>query len=359
MALGSFNFYQWRVRRSFSPKVRRKTWKKLASQISHGIQFYQAVGILRDRARRRKQFVAEAYEHILRNNDVGGTLAQGLSGLASPEEIMLISAGEKQDPALGLNLASEMLGKKGIIRKQIIGASAYPIFLFFLVVVLLMAVSKVLVPQFSLLLPADQWVGMPALLRDIANFVTSLYGLITLFILIAFGAFLFMTLPRWTGHYRKIADNFFIWGIYREVVGSAWLYSLAVLLGAGIQIRTIFTEMINSKDSTEYIRERTKAIDRQIGYGKNLGVAMQDSGFAFPSAEVVDDMLVYAELPDLSRQIVDIAQEQMEECLENVKGKMNKLKYLLISVVAGLVLFVIQSVFAIYGQFGQSGPGAF
>jgi len=353
------SLHQWLVRRAFSPKVRRKAWRKLASQMRHGIQFYTAVEILRDRARRRKLIVAEAYEQILRNNDIGGTLSHGLSGLASPEEIMLISAGEKQNPALGLEMAADMLGQKGVIRKQIIGASAYPLFLLLLVGILLVVVSNVLVPQFSLLLPAEQWTGLPAMLRDISGFVSSVYG-IAFFIGIAlFGVFLFSTLPVWTGHYRKIADKFFIWSIYRDVVGAAWLYSLAVLLGAGIQLRTIFSEIIGSKDSTPYIRERTRAIDRQIGYGKNLGVAMQDSGYVFPSMEVIDDMVVYAELPDLSKQIVDIAQEQMEECLESVKNKMNKLKYILIATVAGLVLFVIQSVFAIYGQFGQAGPTGF
>lgn len=348
------DFMDWRAKRGFDAKTRAHVWKKTAVQIKHGIPFYHAIEMLWDRAKRKKKVTARVYEHILRNNHAGGTLASALVGYATPEEIMLISAGEKKDLSNGLTLACTMMSNKDVIRKQVIGASAYPLFLLMLCAGVLCVISFILVPEFSKMLPQEKWTGIAAALLLLSNFVASVYGAAAALLFVFTIILIFLTFPVWTGTFRIMADKFPPWSIYREIVGSSWLFSVATLMSAGIQPRQIFSESLMSRTCTPYLKERISAIDYQMSLGKNIGVAMQDAKMEFPSEEVVEDMCVYAELPDLEKQISDIAQEQMIECIENVKQKMKIIQTTLMFTVAILIVFVLVSIYSLVSAVGQS-----
>jgi len=165
------------------------------------------------------------------------------------------------------------------------------------------------------------------------------------------------TFPIWTGRLRVFFDKFTPWSIYREIVGSGWLFSVSTLMSAGIQPRQIFSENISSRNCSPYLRERVAAIDYQMGLGNNIGESMANTGMNFPSEDVVDDMCAYAQLPNLENQITEIAQEQMEACIEGVKAKMKLVQTFLMFTVVGLILFVIISVFTLQSALGQGGPG--
>lgn len=349
----NFDFKDWRAKQSFSAAVRRRVWKKVAVQIKHGIPFYRAIQMLLDRARRNKRPEARIFEHILRNNNAGGTLASALVGYASPEEIMLIGAGEKKDLSMGLNLACDMMSNKNTIRRLVIGASAYPLFLVIMCIFIMLIVSFLLVPEFSKMVPPENWTGPAGALRDFAGFVSSVYGATTGIILVVLAAAIFFTFPVWTGKFRVVADRFAPWSIYREVTGATWLFSVATLMSAGIQPRSIFSENMMSKTCTPYLKERVEAIDYHMALGKNFGVAMQDAMMDFPSTEIVDDMCAYAELPDLERQISSIALDQMNSCVESVRQKMKMLQTALMFIVVGIVIFVIISIYSLQNSLGQ------
>lgn len=351
------NLNKWLIRRSFNAKVRASVWKKVAVQIRHGITFYSAIEMLRDRARRKKKRVAAVYDHILRVSQTGGNIQSALVGWASSEEIMLISAGEKQDLAYGLRLAWQMLNSKGAIRKQVIGAAAYPIFLLLLCIGVLCIISFILVPEFTKMLPPERWTGVAGALLMLSDFVASVYGAAVGIAILVLAAVIFFTLPVWTGRLRVFADKYAPWSIYREVVGSSWLFSVATLMSAGIQPRQIFSENLASRTCSPYLRERISAIDYQMGLGNNLGESMSNAGMNFPSEDVVDDMCAYAQLPHLEEQITAIAEEQMENCIEGVKAKMKTIQTLMMFTVVGLILFVIISVFTLQSSLGQGGPG--
>lgn len=347
------NINKWLVKCSFGAKERIRVWKKIAVQIKHGIPFYRCIEIQRDRARRKKKRVATVYNHILRQNQAGSNLANALAGWASPEEIMLIGAGEKKDLVNGLNLSVNMMENKNVIRNQVIGASVYPIFLLLMCAVVMCIIAFILVPEFTKLLPEDKWTGLAGFLLGLSRFVASIWGLITAiaFVVICFA--IFFTFPVLTGNLRKKLDRFPPWNIYREVVGVGWMFSVATLMSAGIQPRQIFSESINSQSVTPYLKERIRAVDYQMSLGKNIGVSMQDAKFDFPSEEVIDDMVVYAELPDLEKQMSSIAEEQMTACIASVKRKMGIMKTVLMFIVVMLILLVILSIFSLQSSLGS------
>lgn len=347
------NINKWLVKKSFGAKTRIRTWKKIAVQIKHGLPFYKCIEIQAERAKRKKKRVAVVFNHILRANQAGSNLANSLVGWASPEEIMLIGAGEKKDLVHGLNLSCNMMENKNVIRNQVIGASVYPIFLLLMCVAVMCIISFILVPEFTKLLPEDKWEGLAAVLIVLANFVASIWGLIVGIGIVGLSLAIFFTLPVITGSIRKKLDKFPPWSIYREVVGVGWMFSVATLMSAGIQPRQIFSESLASSSVSPYLKERIRAVDYQMALGKNIGLAMQDAKMDFPSEEVIDDMVVYAELPDLEKQMSSIAEEQMVACIASVKKKMSILKTVLMFIVVMLILLVIMSIFSLQSSLGN------
>lgn len=347
------NLNKWLVKKSFGAKERVRTWKKIAVQLKHGLTFYRCIEIQRDRARNKKKKVAVVFNHILRANAAGHNIANALAGWASPEEIMLIGAGEKKDLTHGLMLSCNMMENKNVIRNQVLGASVYPLFLLLMCVAVMCIIAFILVPEFTKILPEDKWEGLASALLVISNFVASIWGIVAAISLVLMAVVIFTTLPLITGPIRQKLDKLPPWSIYREVVGVGWMFSVATLMSAGIQPRQIFSESLASVSVSPYLKERIHAIDYQMALGKNIGMAMQDAKMGFPSEEVIEDMVVYAELPDLEKQMSAIAEEQMAACIASVKTKMNLLKIALMFIVVMLILLVILSIFSLQNSMGN------
>ena len=329
------------LRLAFNASYREKVWRKLATQISHGLGLYRCIENLASRSQAKGEVVANAYEQLLENNAAGGSLAEGLAPLATPSEIMLISAGEQDNLAQGLFLAADLLKNQGLIKKQVWQSTAYPCFLFLLLGLLLLIIAHLLVPQFAAILPEGSLQGAGQALFSLAHVVSSWLGLGLLGTLICLMALIAYSLPRLTGEWRKILDRYPPWSVYREVVGASFLYTLSLMLSLGVKPREIFAWLLDQPGQTPYLKERIMGIDNEMALGKNLGQALDDAGFEFPGPTVIDDLLVYSELPNFEKQIGQIAREELEACVETVRSKLKTLQIILLFLVVGLIFFVL------------------
>ena len=345
-------FKKWGLKLAFNAKVRRKLWKKMALQLDHGLSFYRSLEILDQLARSKGQWISAVYEDLLANNAKGGSLAQGLAPWVSAPEIMVISAGERENLAQGLRLAHNLLEQQGIIQRQVLQSTIYPLFLLVLVVALLVIIAKILIPQFLNILPETAFTGAAYALLVVSNLVASPLGLALGLGFLLLQAITFVSLPRWSGGLRKWADRFMPWSIYRQVVGASFLYTLAVLMRLGIKPRQIFAWSLANASQSPYLQERIRALDSEMALGKNLGQALEDCGYNFPSKEVIEDLIIYAELPNLEQQIEEIAREELETCGFEVKAKLKVLQISLLMLIVGLILFVLAAMASLQSALG-------
>ena len=329
------------LRVAFNARYRERVWRKVATQISHGLPFYRCIESLHERSQAKGELVAQAYEQILENNAAGGSLEQGLTPLASVGEIMIISAGEKDNLAQGLMLAADLLKNQGSIKRQVWQSTAYPFFLLLLIMGLMWIIANLLVPQFAAILPPESFQGTAKALLILANFVSSWLGLATILLGCIFLFGIYYSLPRLTGSLRRILDHWPPWSVYREIVGASFLYTLGLMMSLGIKPREIFAWLLAAPAQTPYLKERVAAIDAEMALGKHLGQAMDDAGFDFPSADVIDDLIVYGTLPNFDKQIGPIAREELEECVLYVRNKLKILQICLLFLVVGLIFFVL------------------
>lgn len=333
-------------RMAFGSRVRQRTWKKLAAQVHNGIPLSESMGNLLQQTAVRNASLAHVFRAILMHMASGHNLGTALTGYATPEEIMLISSGQKAGKLEdGLRLATELLVARQKIVSAVVNAVTYPLFLGTLCLVLLTVVSTTVIPQLALLADPTQWTGAASVLYSVASFVGSPYGMVTMCMVVVTGIAALLTLPLWTGPRRLWVEGIPPWSMYRLTVGSVWLFTMATLMRSGMQVSEILENTLASDTTTPYLHERVEAIAIESRAGQNIGEAMFRSGMGFPDPELVDDMRVYAPLPNFQTRLYSLASDWMTDGVELIQQNARVLNTvfltLIISQVLGLALAVV------------------
>lgn len=343
-------------RLSFNASVRMRTWKKLAAQTRHGLNLDQSLRQMQHRASLRRSHTAKVYSQILEYLGLGHNLGACLTGYATPEEVMLISSGQRSGKlSEGLELAASLLTARRSILRAVTSALAYPAFLSAMIVVLLLVVSIVVMPKFAMLSDPSSWHGAAAILYKTTSFVTSPMGVVALLVLLGALAASLLTLPVWTGRFRLLMENLPPWSIYRLTVGCVWLFTVSTLMRSGMQLTHILENMLNSDHIPAYLRERILAIALETGTGKNFGEALHDCGMEFPDSEMVDDLRVYASLPGFHLRMHELAAEWMNDGVELVKQQARVLNIAAIIALTGLVSLIAAAIGSMQSQLLPSG----
>lgn len=344
------------ARMAFSSSVRQRTWKKLAAQARHGMSLDQSLRQMQLRATNRRSPAALVFARVLEHLGLGHNLGASLSDFVTPEEVMLISSGQRSGRfPEGLELAAGLLAARQKILGAVVSALAYPVFLFGICILLLGVVSVMVMPKFAMLSDPAKWHGAAAAFYKMTSFVASFAGAVTLMVLLGLIATALMTLPIWTGRFRLYVENLPPWSIYRLTVGSVWLYTLSTLMRSGVQLSHILESMINSESVSPYLRERILAISIENGHGKNLGDSMYDCGMNFPDQELIDDLRVYAVLPEFHRQMHELATEWMHEGVELVKQQSRIMNLLGIVLITVLICILAMAIGSLQSQLLQAG----
>ncbi|OLN30033.1 Type II secretion inner membrane protein (PulF) [Desulfovibrio sp. DV] len=344
------------ARLAFSSSVRQRTWKKLAAQARHGMSLDQSLRQMQLRATSRRSPAALVFARVLEHLGLGHNLGASLSDFVTPEEVMLISSGQRSGRfPEGLELAAGLLAARQKILGAVVSALAYPVFLFGICILLLGVVSVMVMPKFAMLSDPAKWHGAAAAFYKMTSFVASFAGAVTLLVILGLIATALLTLPIWTGRLRLYVESLPPWSIYRLTVGSVWLYTLSTLMHSGVQLSHILESMINSETVSPYLRERILAISIENGHGKNLGDSMYDCRMNFPDQELIDDLRVYAVLPGFHRQMHELATEWMHEGVELVKQQSRIMNLVGIVLITVLICILAMAIGSLQSQLLQSG----
>lgn len=313
----------------FSSKVRAKTWKKLATLLRHNIGELHALTTLQARYAAQNDPLANllfgghplavVFGQVIDEIKKGQPLDVALYAWVPHEEIMLIRGGKNSARLVEALLdCVKLIEAKQKITSSIIKAVAYPMMLLSLFVVLLLVVSLHVVPELSLLSNPELWDGAAGALYTVSSFVSSLAGIIVFVALFALLVVILGTLPFWTGRLRIMFDNAPPWSIYRLMNGSVWLFTVATLLRANNSLDFILKDMLDSGVLRPWLRERVQRIRNNYQKDANFGKLLVSLNMNFPDKELVEDLAVYASMPDFHRNMYDIAREWLDEGVERI-----------------------------------------
>jgi type II secretory pathway component PulF len=200
------------------------------------------------------------------------------------------------------------------------------------------------IPRFAAIVSPENWHGVARSLYVMSQVVQG--GLIYILIALAlFVALVVYTMPRWSGTFRDVLDRYPPYSIYRLVVGCGFLIAFSSLQGAGFTVEKSLTRL--ATNAQPWLRQRIDDMLFGVKSGLNVGEAMKNTGYRFPSREIVDDLCVYAEYKGFAEALKTLADEWMQEGVQTIETQMRVLNGAAIVVLALVISWLITGFFGI------------
>ena len=278
----------------------------------------------------------------------GSTFSEALSGWAPSTELLLLSVGDVSNLETALQHTVRVVEGMNQMRSLVWGAVAYPLFLLSMVVLLIWAVAKFMVPPMKEAVPTLKWKGIAATLVDLSNFVDQhpflLFSVLPIVVICVL-----ITFPYWKGAGRATADKIPPWSIYRTFIGVSWLLALSALVRAGMPVSRAVRALMGN-EATPYLRYRLNRTLLYINNGDNLGEALYHTHLGFPDEEVVGDLRIYAELDTFQEALENLANGWLESSIRDIDNKAAILNGVAILMIAAVIGWVVWGTFEMQNQ---------
>jgi type II secretory pathway component PulF len=330
-------------------RVRLRMYRKIEKMLSNGLPLLKVLEELELRASRdgRKPDEPEAimlgeWRHAVQNGD---SLSEGMEDWVPYAERMIVLAGEQSgrlEVALRSVNALVVSGRK--IRQSVVAGVSYPCALMALTFGYLYLFGSRVVPQFAQVVDPRRWQGAAHLLYLLSGFVQH-WLLAVLLMFVAVLGLIGWSMPRWSGRLRNSLDRYPPYSIYRLVAGASFLTALASLQAAGFTVEKSLMRL--AANAKPWLRERIEDMLFGVKSGLNIGEAMKNTGYEFPSREIIEDLCVYAEYKGFAEALKTLSDEWMEEGVETVSVQMRVLNGAAILVLALLLGVLIIGFFGI------------
>lgn len=337
------------ARMQLTAQARLRLYRKIAKMLANGLPLLKILEELELRASHEGRKPNEPlaltladWRAVVQN---GGMLAEAMSWWAPHSEQMIVMAGE-QSGRLEASLVNvcTVVQYSRRIRTTIVGGLTYPTVIFAMTVGYVYLFGKLVIPRFATIVSPERWHGVARSLYELSRFVQGgmLYCTVVFVLLLAA---LFYSMPRWSGNTRTVLDRYPPYSIYRLIVGCGFLVAFSSLQAAGFTVEKSLTRL--ATDARPWLRQRIDDMVFGVKSGLNVGEAMKNTGYRFPSAEIVDDLCVYAEYKGFAEALHSIATEWINEGVETIEAQMRVINGAAIVGLALVLSWLISGFFGI------------
>lgn len=344
-----FDLNRWWAKSQFNEQTRLRLYRKLAKMLGSGLPMLKVLEELHQRASQNGEKPNEPLAVVLddcrRAVQNGRLLSEGLESWIPQNEQMIILAGEQAGRLEStLSAVIQVVQSSKKIKSVIFGGIAYPVSVFILILAYIHIFGTKVIPEFARMVDPSAWKGAAKSLHVMSLFVQSYMVFLVLFF-ITLVVVIVASMPRWTGSLRAWFDKVAPYSIYRLVNGSGFLLSFSALQFAGV---TVERSLIRLSDmASPWMRERLDGALMGVKSGLNCGEALRNSGYGFPSDEVIDDLCVYAEYKGFAEALQTLADEWIEEGIEQVSIQMKILNSVAIIALAMVIGWLVTGFFGI------------
>lgn len=282
---------------------------------------------------------AIAMREIQKNMERGMSFSEATRGWVPAEETLLLMSGNMSSLVVSLENVSRVVNGVSRIKRAMLSALAYPLFLLALTIGIIVMVGVYLVPPLTEAAGSGVvWKGTAASLVWASEFANKyLYSF--LIVLGSIILLVWISLPLWTGKLRAIFDEYPPWNIYKLQLSVSWMMSLAAMVMADVSVPDAMR--ILADNSNRYLSSILDETLHHISNGENLGTALASTGRNFPNQEIIGDLMIYSDMNDFDKNISRIANQYMEDSvrkMESLSSLMNGIGMGLVSVIIGWVV---------------------
>lgn len=353
--LNAFEVYYAKMICNFSNQTRLKIYRKIASLMRNRFSLMNALDMLHDGAsnggKNPDEPMAIAIASWAKALQNGLPFSDALKGWAPDRERLMLSVGDVSDLEGALmNLIRVTEGSTKMIR-PIIGAIAYPSFLFMMAILIIYGIGVYMVPPMIDAAPTVRWRGMALTLVNLSDWIKN-YWAVAFASLPAVMAVIYFTIGIWTGTIRAIIDRLPPWSLYKVFTGISWLLALSALVKGGTPVSTALRAL--RRDSSRYLKERIDKTLVFINNGDNLGQALSKTGLDFPDKEIISDLKIYSELDNFEEALEALANDWLEESVYLIEQKASILNMVALLSVGGVIAWAVMGVFQMQDQITSS-----
>jgi type II secretory pathway component PulF len=343
----------------FGDTTRLRLYRKMSKMLSSGLPLLKVLEDLHSReshqGKKPKEGMAIILNDCRRSVQNGRLLSEALEGWAPRAEQMILMAGE-QSGKLESTLISvvKVVQARKKINAVIVGGMAYPLAIMGLVLSYIYLFGTKVIPQFTMMMDPTKWHGAARSLYLMSVWVQQWMAYVLLALVLLMVA-LWMSMPRWRGAARIWADKLPPYSIYRLMVGSSFLMAFSALQGAGVTVEKALMRL--SHVAPPWLRERLDGALLGVRSGLNCGEALRNTGYDFPSQEVIDDLCVYAEYKGFAEALNLLADEWMEEGVEVISLRMKLVNGIAMVIMAVVISWLVIGFFGIQQEIAALARG--
>ena len=282
---------------------------------------------------------AIAMREIQKNLERGMTFAEATADWVPGEETLLLTSGSVSSLLISLENITHVVDGINRIKRALMSAVAYPLFLLVLTIGIIIMVGVYLVPPLIEAAGSDViWRGTAASLVWVSGWAGKYWHVVVgIFVMIV--GLVWMSLPIWTGKLRTLFDKLPPWNTYKLQLSVGWMMSLSAMVSAGVSVPDAI-RMLSDK-SNRYLSDILDETLHYIANGENLGNALALTGKDFPNDEIIGDLIIYSDMNDFDKNINQIARDYMEESvrkMESISNVLNSIGIIFVSIIIGWVV---------------------
>jgi type II secretory pathway component PulF len=329
--------------------ARLRLYRKIAKMLANGLPLLKILEELELRAshegRKPNEPLALTLADWRAAVQNGGMLAEAMAWWVPHTEQMIVMAGEQSGrlEAALLNVCAVVQYSRRI-RAAIVGGLTYPAVIVAMTIGYVYLFGELVIPRFASIVSPERWHGVAASLYALSRFVQG--GMIwCVALLVAFVALVVYSMPRWSGRARIWLDRYPPFSVYRLVTGCGFLVAFSSLQQAGFTVERSLARL--GADAKPWLAQRIDDMLFGVKSGVNVGEAMKNAGYGFPSREIVDDLCVYAEYKGFADALHALATEWMSEGVETIEAQMRVVNGVAIVVLALVLSWLITGFFGI------------
>lgn len=300
------------------------------------IPFSDAISELRQRAFENHEAVMFS---ALREMDIrvrrGQDMTMVLKDWLKPEEIMLLSAGDKRGFKGYVEAIDQVLSMGGAtteMQAALLMGIIEPVILIASIYVLMLWMSGKFTGKLLAMtgVSPEKLTGLAHQFYIVGLFSSSIWAAILPIVLIAPPVLITISFSRWTGErtgtakIRETLDKFPPYSVYKAIVGAQWALTLGTLAMAGYPYELILREI--GSLAKPWTQLKTYRIERIFRRGFTLGEAMRRTEDWFPSRAMVQDITAFGERPGFKETLKILSEESIKDTTKMVKLMANVLR---------------------------------
>ena len=283
-----------------------------------------------------------------KNLERGMTFSEATRGWVPQNETLLVTSGNLSNLVVALENVGRVVSGMTRIRRAMVSAIAYPLFLFALTFGIIIMVGVYLVPPLAEIAGNDiVWRGAARSLVLLSDF-TIRYWYLFLVVFASLVAIIWASMANWSGRIRAQFDKLPPWSVYKIQISVGWLMSLGAMVSAGVAIPDAMRMLADS--ANKYLKGILERALRFIANGDNLGVALMHTKRDFPDSEIIGDLTIYADMNGFDENLNQIANDYLNESVRKMEKISNTLNSLGILLVSAIIAWVVLGTFQMQDQ---------